>query len=112
MTEEENAFDKVKKGLKDVVGGTAGIVEGTAQGIKEAVEEEDKGTATDATDTDMDTSSFEEEKNRAYNEAGEELEDAGDNIKAGTKAVVKKISDSDKDLGNEYQKEKIEEKVQ
>jgi len=39
MTEEENAFDKVKKGVKEVVGGTAGVVEGTAQGIKEAVED-------------------------------------------------------------------------
>jgi|GEM_PF-5332679 len=56
MTEEENAFDKVKKGfketaegVKEVVGGTAGVVEGTAQGIKEAVEDTKEGVE-DTTD--------------------------------------------------------------
>jgi len=124
MTEEETAFNKVKKGVKEVVGGTAGVVEGTAQGIKEAVEETTEGveegveentegvkeTARDATDTDKLTSSYEETKNREYNEAGEELEDAGDKVKAGAKAVANKVEDPDKDLDSEYQKEKIEEK--
>ena len=125
MTEEETAFDKVKKGVKEVVGGTAGVVEGTAQGIKEAVEETTEGveegveettegvkeTSKDATDKDKLTSSYEETKNREYNEAGEELEDAGDKVKAGAKAFGKKVADPDRDLGSEYQEEKIKEKL-
>jgi hypothetical protein len=39
------------------------------------------------------------------------LEDAGDKIKAGAKAFGKKVADPDKDLGDEYQKEKIKEKM-
>lgn len=39
------------------------------------------------------------------------LEDAGDKIKAGAKAVGNKIKDPDKDLGTEYDKEKFKEKV-
>ena len=41
----------------------------------------------------------------------EDLENAGDKIKAGTKAVANKIKDPDKDLGTEYDKEKVKEKV-
>ena len=41
----------------------------------------------------------------------EELENAGDKIKAGAKAFGKKVADPDKDLENEYQKEKIKEKL-
>jgi hypothetical protein len=44
-------------------------------------------------------------------DAGEELEDAGDKIKAGAKAVGNKLADTDRDLENEYQKEKIKEKL-
>ena len=40
-----------------------------------------------------------------------DLEDAGDKIKAGAKAVANKIKDPDRDLGTEYDKEKIKEKV-
>ena len=36
---------------------------------------------------------------------------AGDKIKAGAKAVANKIKDPDKDLGTEYDKEKVKEKV-
>lgn len=39
------------------------------------------------------------------------LEDAGDKIKAGAKAVANKIKDPNRDLGTEYDKEKIKEKV-
>jgi hypothetical protein len=39
------------------------------------------------------------------------LEDVGDKIKAGAKAVGNKIKDPDKDLGTEYDKEKLKEKV-
>ena len=54
---------------------------------------------------------IEKRKNREYNEAGEELEDAGDKVKAGAKAVANKVEDPDKDLDSEYQKEKTEEKM-
>lgn len=41
----------------------------------------------------------------------EDLEDAGDKVKAGAKAIGKKVADPDRDLENEYQKEKIKEKL-
>lgn len=41
----------------------------------------------------------------------EELEDAGDKVKAGAKAFGKKVADPDKDLENEYHKEKIKEEM-
>ena len=44
-------------------------------------------------------------------DAEEELEDAGDKVKAGAKAFGKKVADPDKDLESEYQKEKIAEKM-
>lgn len=47
----------------------------------------------------------------ALKDAGEELEDAGDKVQAGAKAVANKVEDPDKDLDSEYQKEKIEEKM-
>jgi hypothetical protein len=40
-----------------------------------------------------------------------EADDAFDKLKAGAKAVAKKVADPDKDLGNEYQKEKSKEKT-
>ncbi|MGG6460726.1 MAG: hypothetical protein ACM3JQ_04795 [Candidatus Eiseniibacteriota bacterium] len=44
-------------------------------------------------------------------EAELDVEDAGDKIKAGAKAVANKVNDPDKDLGTEYENEKIEEKA-
>jgi hypothetical protein len=41
----------------------------------------------------------------------EEAGDAIDKLKAGAKAVAKKVTDPDKDLGSEYQKEKMKEKA-
>ena len=41
----------------------------------------------------------------------EELEDAGDKVKAGAKAFGKKVADPDKDLESEYEKVKIKEKM-
>lgn len=111
MTEEnsteensEGAFDKVKKGFKKVVGGSAEVVEGTAQGVKEAVEDTKEGVE-DTPDGVEKTA-----RKREYNEAGEELEDAEDKVKAGAKAVANKLEDPDKDIDSEYQKEKTEEK--
>ena len=44
-------------------------------------------------------------------DAEEELEDAGDKVKAGAKAFGKKVADPDKDIESEYEKEKIKEKM-
>jgi hypothetical protein len=53
----------------------------------------------------------EKEFEEAKTDTEEALEDAGDKVKAGAKAVGNKIADPDKDLESEYQKEKIEEKM-
>ena len=41
----------------------------------------------------------------------QDLENAGDKIKAGTKAVANKIKDPNRDLGTEYETEKLKEKI-
>jgi hypothetical protein len=41
----------------------------------------------------------------------EETEDAFDKLKAGAKAVAKKVTDPSKDLGDEYNKEKGKERA-
>ena len=49
------------------------------------------------------TNEFEETKAHTKSDTEENLENAGDSIKAGAKAVANKIKDPDKDLGAEYQ---------
>ena len=49
-------------------------------------------------------------KVESKSETEQDLEDTGDKIKAGAKAVANKIKDPDKDLGTRYEKEKIKEK--
>lgn len=44
-------------------------------------------------------------------ETERDLEDAGDKIKAGARALGKKAEDPDRDLGTEYEKEKFKEKT-
>jgi hypothetical protein len=41
----------------------------------------------------------------------EEAGDAFDKLKAGAKAVAKKVTDPDRDIGTEYEKEKIKERA-
>jgi hypothetical protein len=41
-----------------------------------------------------------------------DLETAGEKIKAGAKAVASKIKNTNRDLGTEYEKEKIKENVE
>lgn len=41
----------------------------------------------------------------------DEVEDTFDKLKAGAKAIAKKVTDPSKDLGNEYQKEKGKEQA-
>ena len=45
------------------------------------------------------------------NEAAGDVENTGDKIKAGAKAVRNKMKDPDKDTGTEYEKEKLKEEV-
>ena len=44
-------------------------------------------------------------------EAEQDLEDAGDKIKAGARAMGAKMDDPDRDLGAQYEKKKTEEKL-
>jgi hypothetical protein len=44
-------------------------------------------------------------------EAEQDLEDAGDKIKAGAKAMGAKMDDPDRDMGAQYEKKKAEEKL-
>jgi hypothetical protein len=44
-------------------------------------------------------------------EAEQDLEDAGDKIKAGARAMGAKMDDPDRDLGAQYEKKKAEEKL-
>ncbi|MDN5846434.1 MAG: hypothetical protein L0H53_09190 [Candidatus Nitrosocosmicus sp.] len=46
------------------------------------------------------------ENERPQNEFERVLDEAVDKVKAGTKAVINKVKDTDKDLGVEYKKEK------
>jgi hypothetical protein len=45
-------------------------------------------------------------------EAERDLEDAGDKLKAGARAVGAKLEDPDRDLGAQYEKKKAEEKTE
>ena len=44
-------------------------------------------------------------------EAKRDLEDAGDKVKAGAKAMGAKMKDPDRDMGAQYEKNKAEEKL-
>lgn len=44
-------------------------------------------------------------------EAKQDLEDAGDKMKAGAKAMAAKIEDPDRDMGAQYEKKKAEERL-
>ena len=58
------------------------------------------------------TNEFEETKAHTKSDIEKNLENAGDKIEAGAKAVANKIKDPDRDLGAEYNKEKLKEKVE
>ena len=68
----ESSFDKVKKGVKKVVGGSAEVVEGTAQGVKEAVEDTEEGVE----ETGRDIKEGAEETGEAIEEGAEEVTDS------------------------------------
>ena len=46
------------------------------------------------------------ENERPQNESERNLDETVNKVKAGTKAVINKVKDTDKDLGPEYNKEK------
>jgi len=46
------------------------------------------------------------ENERPKNEPERNLDETVNKVKAGTKAVINKVKDTDKDLGSEYNKEK------
>ena len=46
------------------------------------------------------------ENERPQDESESVLDEAVDKVKSGTKAVINKVKDTDKDLGAEYNKEK------
>lgn len=69
MTEDENAFDKVKRGLKETAEGVKEGVEDTAEGFKEGVEDTAEGikeTASEVTDSDTYTSSYQAREKSEY----------------------------------------------
>ena len=64
--------------------------------------------------TDEDGNVRKEEVKREVNtksEAKQDMEDAGDKMKAGAKAMGAKIKDPDRDMGAQYEKKKTEERL-
>ena len=70
--DSESSFDKVKEGVKKVVGGSAEVVEGTAQGVKEAVEDTKEGVE----ETGRDIKEGAEETGEEIEERAEEVTDS------------------------------------
>jgi hypothetical protein len=62
MSEDENSFEKVKKGVKETAEGVKEGVEDAAQGVKD--------TAKEVIDPDTHTGSEDKMEDRDYNEAG------------------------------------------
>ena len=62
-------------------------------------------------ETEVEVEEAKSDVEEGLEDAGEGLEDASDKVQAGAKAVANKVEDPDKDLDNEYQKEKTEEKM-
>jgi hypothetical protein len=60
---------------------------------------------------EVDTHDTKDDVKEAGHEVKEGAEDVKDKLKAGTKAVFNKVKDSDRDIGTEYDKEKIKEKT-
>ena len=88
----ESSFDKVKEGVKKVVGGSAEVVEGTAQGVKEAVEDTKEGVEEAAEDAKEGVEETGSDIKEGAEEAGEEIEEgaeeAGEEIEEGAEEVT------------------------
>lgn len=62
-------------------------------------------------ETEVEAEEAKSDVEEGLEDAGEGLENASDKFQAGAKAVGKKITNPDKDLESEYEKEKIKEKM-
>lgn len=60
---------------------------------------------------EVDTDDVKDDVKDAGHEVKEGAGDAKDKLKAGAKAVFNKVKDPDKDIGTEYDKEKVKEKM-
>jgi hypothetical protein len=60
---------------------------------------------------EVDTHDVKHDVEDAGHEVKEDAEEAKDKVKAGAKAAINKVKDPDRDLGTEYEKEKIKEKI-
>ena len=76
----ESSFDKVKEGVKKVVGGSAEVVEGTAQGVKEAVEDTKEGVEEAAEDAKEGVEETGSDIKEGAEEAGEEIEEGVEEV--------------------------------
>jgi len=61
---------------------------------------------------DYDKRELKRDANNTADDAKEALEEAGDKIQVGAKAVGNKIEDIDRDTGTEYRKEKLKEDLE
>lgn len=61
--------------------------------------------------TDVEVKKKVEYKVDRKSEAEKDVEDVGDKMKAGARAIGSKMKDPDRDMGTEYEKEKVKEKT-
>jgi hypothetical protein len=61
---------------------------------------------------DYDKRELKRDANNTADDAKGALDEAGDKIQAGAKAVANKIKDPDRDTGTEYSKEKLKEDLE
>ncbi|MBA3750016.1 MAG: hypothetical protein H0X03_03830 [Nitrosopumilus sp.] len=61
---------------------------------------------------DYDKKDLKKDANNTADDAKGALEETGDKIQAGAKAVGNKIKDPDRDTGTEYRKEKLKEDIE
>ena len=78
--DSKSSFDKVKEGVKKVVGGSAEVVEGTAQGVKEAVEDTKEGVEEAAEDAKEGVEETGSDIKEGAEEAGEEIEEGAEEV--------------------------------
>jgi hypothetical protein len=122
QTEYEKGLDKEREGVgvvRDVEDAGEKMKAG-AKAVGEKIKDPDKDLGTEyekKMDRESEVGATEEREDTDFeirkekSEAGKDVEDAGEKIKAGAKALGKKVEDPDKDMNTEYEKEKLEEKT-
>ena len=78
--DSESSFDKIKEGVKKVVGGSAEVVEGTAQGVKEAVEDTKEGVEEAGEDAKEGVEETGRDIKEGAEETGEEIEEGAEEV--------------------------------